>query len=358
MPEANKNILIIAGGTGGHISPGIALFQEFSNYTNTYFLTLLRNRNYTEFSKKNINPYYYDSPKFSKNIKDIILFPIKIITSILISIKIIRKHKINIIIGMGGYPTVPAIIAGILMNKEIYLCEQNVIPGNVTKLFSYFAKKIFLTFPIDKKKYSYIYKKSIITGNPIRKELFSFIQNKTNNKKIQTIFITGGSQGAKQINDMIWNLWVKYPEFSKKFYWIIQTGIPHYEEFQYRINNLEFKNQIECFGFSTEIYEYFKKSDLMVCRAGAGNITEGILFSLPMILIPYPYAKDNHQYENAKYIEEHKAGIIIYTKKIEPENLFNAINTILNNYDNFKKNIEKLRFKDNPAQIIKNHILN
>jgi len=353
----NNKILIVAGGTGGHISPGIALYQTFKNQFETYFLTLEKNKNYSEFIKKNIKPFYYDSPKVSKNFKDILLFPFKTILAILKSIKIIKKHKINIIIGLGGYPTFPALVSGILLRKNIYLCEQNVIPGNVTKLFSFFANRIFLTFPIDEKKYPSIAKKSLITGNPIREELFNIQKELKPKKNVKNIFITGGSQGAKQLNEMILNLWRDYPEFSKNYYWTIQTGISHLEDFKNQIDKIGFKNNIECFGFSTEIYKYFKKADILICRAGAGNITEGILFSLPMILIPYPFAKDNHQLENAKYIEKQNAGIIINTKSTESKELYHQLQKIIKEYDFYKANIEAIKYHKNPADIIKEYII-
>lgn len=353
----NNKILIVTGGTGGHISPGIALYQVFKNQFETYFLTLERNKNYNEFIKKNINPFYYDSPRISKNLKDILLFPIKTVLAILKSIKIIEKHKINIIIGLGGYPTFPALISAILLRKKIYLCEQNVIPGNVTKLFSFFAKRIFLTFPIDEKKYPSIAKKSLITGNPIREELFVVQKELKPKKNVKNIFMTGGSQGAKQLNEMILNLWKDYPEFSKDYYWTIQTGISHLEDFKNQLEKIGFNKNIECFGFSTEIYEYFKKADVLICRAGAGNITEGILFSLPMILIPYPYAKDNHQLENAKYIEKQNAGIIIQTKSIEANELYQQLQKIIKEYDFYRTNIEAIKYHKNPAEIIKENII-
>ncbi len=355
MYAHKKNILIIAGGTGGHISPGIALFEEFKEKSNIYFLTLNKNKDYEEFKKKQIHPYYYNAPQIPKNIKDLIIFFYKFILSLISCIKIIKKHKIQIVIGMGGYPAFPGLLAGILLRKRIYLCEQNIVPGFITKLFARFSEKIFLAFPIKDKKYQTVIKKSIVTGNPIRKELFEIYR--TINHVPKTIFITGGSQGAKQINEMVWNLWIQYPEFSKQYKWIIQTGKLHYEEFSRKIETLDFYYQIECFGFTTEIYKYFTKSDILICRAGAGNITEGILFSLPMILIPYPFAKDNHQFENAKYIEEKNCGIVIYSKTEEPELLYSAMNEIINNYQMYYKNIIQLRYKENPSRIIVQEIL-
>lgn len=348
-----SNILIVAGGTGGHISPGIALYEELKEKHNVYFLTLFKNKDYKEFIKKNIQPYYYDAPNFTKNILKLFIKIIEFIKSIYIAIRIIKSHSCHIVIGMGGYPTVPALIASILLNKTIYLCEQNVVPGKVTKIFSPFSKKIFLNFPVNE---TYINKKSIITGNPIRKELWGQSQTKKHNKTIKTIFITGGSQGAKQINEMIWNLWKQYEEFSNRFYWIIQTGIPHQETFQKEIQNISFYDQIEIFGFTTEMHQYFLKSDLLICRAGAGNLTEGILFSLPMILIPYPYAKDNHQLKNAKFLEKEKSALIINTKTTDPQPLYEALQTMIQNYETFKNQIQKIKFQENPTKIISRYI--
>lgn len=362
MNQKNQTkILIVAGGTGGHISPGIALYQEFQDQKiSCIFVSLKKNKNYSEFIKKNIKIFLINAPRISTAIKDLILFFPLLISGILQSLKIILINKANIIIGMGGYSSVPVLIAGILLNKKIYLCEQNVLPGRVTLIFSKFAKKIFLTFPLAQDMKTKISNKEkwILVGPSYRKEIFEFaIKHRKKNTRVKKIFLTGGSQGALQLNEMILDLFEKYPEFCKKFEWFIQTGEAHLNNFQARIENISFKNKIFAFGFSTNIYEYFSKADLLICRAGSGILSEGILFCLPMILIPYPYAKDNHQLKNAEFIEKNQFGILLNTKEKNSEPLYKALELLLKNYKIYKTNLEKEIYKSNPTKKIKEIIL-
>lgn len=358
MKQKNQNkILIVAGGTGGHISPGIALYQEFQDQNiSCIFVTLKKNKNYSEFIKKNIKVFLINAPMISKTLKDLILFFPLLTIGVLESLKIILKNKTNTIIGMGGYSSVPVLIAGILLNKKIYLCEQNVIPGRVTLIFSKFAKKIFLTFPVDKEIEKKIPEKEkwVLVGPSYRKEIFNFAKNhRKRTTKVKRIFLTGGSQGALQLNEMILDLFKKYPDFCRKLEWYIQTGEAHINHFQARIENISFKNKIFAFGFSTNIYEYFSKADLLICRAGSGILSEGIIFCLPMILIPYPYAKDNHQLKNAEFIEKNQFGILLNTKDSKSEPLYDALNSLLENYKTYKSNLEKKLYKENPTKKIR-----
>ena len=351
------NFLIIAGGTGGHISPGIAIYEELKKDGHTcIFVSLKKNKYYPEFEKKKIPVKFIVSPKFSFQLNEIFLFFPLFIYATFQSILILIKNKVQILISMGGYPAVPMLLAGIFLRKKIYLCEQNVIPGRVTKIFYRFAKKVFLTFPIEGDLSND--HRFLITGSPFREELFEFATRfKKKNTKRKTIFIIGGSQGALQLNHMILNFWQKYPEESKKFNWILQTGEKHLKEVIEKKESLSFKNQIICFGFSTNIYEYFAKADILVCRAGSGILNEAILFGIPMIAIPFPYAKDNHQLKNAEYIEKKHFGISINTNTTDPHLLWEALKKMIHQHSFFLEHLSKNRILLNPSQIIKKEII-
>lgn len=347
-------ILIVAGGTGGHISPGIALYEELSSEFPVYILSLIKNRDYPDFRKNTYPVFFYDAPPLSKNL---IRFFYKFMTSLLFSFRLIRKYRFRIIISTGGYPAVPALLAAILLRKKIYLCEPNAYPGTVTRWFYRFSEKIFLAFPLPE-KFRYLQNKAVITGNPVRKELFQKARTKKERKKVKTILLTGGSQGARQLNYMVIHLWKKYPGFCSKFDWIVQTGIPHEKDFGSSIEEIGFRKRITFFGFTTEIADYFLKADILITRAGAGIISEGLLFQIPMILIPYPYAKDNHQLYNARSVEERNLGIVVNTASTDPEMLFQALQKMLKSYEEYRKAFAEHGYHRNPASIIKEFLKN
>ncbi|MFN3603388.1 MAG: UDP-N-acetylglucosamine--N-acetylmuramyl-(pentapeptide) pyrophosphoryl-undecaprenol N-acetylglucosamine transferase [Leptonema sp. (in: bacteria)] len=347
--------LIVAGGTGGHISPGIALYEELNqNQIPSIFVTLKTNKNYSDFIKKNIQPKYILAPKFS----DIFLFLPLLLIGIIQSIGILLKEKVQIVIGMGGYPSIPVLLASLVLGKKIYLCEQNVVMGRTTKVFSKFAKNVFLTFPLEtefSKKDSHY----VLTGAPFRQELFEYAMKFRNqNPKIKTILVLGGSQGAKQLNEMIMNFWKEYPKISKQFQWIVQTGEKNLEDFKSQVEKISFKKQITFFGFSSNIYEFYTKADLLICRSGSGILSEALLFCIPVITIPYPYAKDNHQLKNAEFIEKNQMGILLNTKETTPQLLYEALKKAIKLYPTFKKNLQKKTFYRNPAKEIVHTIFN
>ncbi len=354
-----SKVLIIAGGTGGHIYPGLSLYQVFHRFSSedVLFLSIPRNKNYKELTKLNL--YFYNAPRFSFKRKDLFLFLPLFFIAFLKVFYIIIREKVDILVGLGGYPTVPALLAGILLRKNIYMCEQNVIPGKVTVFFSKWARKIFFTFPPEEKYQIHFKDKIVLTGNPFREDLYKkAISIKRTSKSPQTIFITGGSQGARQLNEMLLNLWKKYPDFSKRYNWIIQTGGEHFSKYSEEIKRLSFSKNIHAFDFSHNIYQYFEKSEILICRAGAGNISEGILFSLPMILIPYPYATDNHQEANARFVEKVGCAEVILTKTNEPEILQEKLKLIIKKYKYYFKNIKSIQYNENPSEIIYKEISN
>ena len=120
--------------------------------------------------------------------------------------------------------------------------------------------------------------------------------------------MAGGSQGARQLNEMVLDLARSHPDEFQKYRWVLQAGLKNEDYMRSELSGLK---NIKVIGFDPDIHRFYREADLMVCRAGAGVLTEAFLFGLPMILIPYPYATDSHQKENAMYAHLAGAGVLI-----------------------------------------------
>lgn len=341
-----SKILITTGGTGGHIYPALAVAKKLKEdgHEVIFIGTSIR-------MEKDIIPNekfkFYGLEIFPlKNIKSIL----KMLVAIFKSYKIMKKEKVDKVIGFGNYISIPALLSAIIMRKDIYLQEQNVSMGQANKYFYPFSKKIFLAFPETIKSLKNKYKdKYVITGNPIRENFYKIdtkkareILNIKNDKKVLTIM--GGSLGAKNINEAIINNLDKLNIDNIEIYW--STGKENYDNI---INRIKKNNNINVKPYFDNADLIIAASDLLICRAGASTISELIELEKPALLIPYDFVG---QKENAEVLE-----IINAAKIYSNENVEMAIDEAIKLIQNFdmlkimKENICKIK-PGNSAQII------
>ena len=333
-------ILIVGGGTGGHLIPGIALYEEFkAKGIGAAVLTGkkdIKSSALNEVEKKDI--FSYGARTLSWNIFKLLFFIISFIVSFLKALFIIRNRKYDAVIGMGGYVSAPALLAGILLKVPVFLCEQNTIPGKVTSLFAGYAKKIFTTFDESADYFKDDKKASIFSaGNPIRKSVLpqtsrdeakSFF-NLKHCKKI--ILVIGGSQGALQINDLFLEIKKMYSDELKDVGVIWSTGSYSYKRFAKELQNVQWGGSIYLSPFIDKVGLAYRASDIAISRSGAGVIMELAAAGIPSILIPYPYAADNHQDANADVFHKSGASIKISGDDASPEIVGRKLIEMLNN---------------------------
>lgn len=315
-----KNIAITTGGTGGHIYPALALSEELRKKGyNVIFIGTEHRMEKDLVPSKNYVFYGLDILPLNK-LKNVF----KIIKAIFKSRKILKKNKIDTVIGFGNYISIPTILAGKSLGLNIYIQEQNILMGSANKFLSKFAKKVFLAFneslkfikDKDKSKY-------IVTGNPLRNEFYS-ISKEESRKKLgiddgkKVVLVIGGSLGAKNINDAMIYL---SENLDKKedivIYWA--TGKKLYNDVLKKVkqqDNLILKEYFD------NVYEIMSASDIIVSRAGASTISEIIELKKPSILIPYDYVGQSENAQMLEYINASK----VYTN----EDVKKAINDAIN----------------------------
>ncbi|QJC33632.1 undecaprenyldiphospho-muramoylpentapeptide beta-N-acetylglucosaminyltransferase [Enterobacteriaceae endosymbiont of Donacia provostii] len=315
-----KKILIVAGGTGGHINPAlnIAYFLKKKDWEVRWLGT--KSRMEAEIiPKKNIHIYFIDFYRFkNKNIFSIIFTFIKLFISLYKSILIYKKYKPHIILTMGSYISGPSGLAAWLCRIPLIIHEQNSIPGLTNMILSKIATKIMQAYPNT-------FANAILVGNPLNNKIIKLSLYKRKIFKIHKpirVLITGGSQGAYIIN----KIGIKLIKILKnKIFIIHQVGKGNFKKvyFQYKkynFNNFIIKEYIQ------NIHKAYKWADIIICRSGAMTVSEITAVGLPAIFIPFPH-KDKQQYFNAIYLQNIGIAKIFEQKNI---NIYDIANLIAN----------------------------
>ncbi len=259
------------------------------------------------------------------------------------ALKLVIKIKPEAIISFGGYVGVPVVLAGFLMRIPILIHEQTAAVGLANKISGFFAKKIAISFPESKKFFPK--GKTVLTGNPLRPEIFKSGKPLFPlNKKRKTIYITGGSQGASIINETVErsleNLLVQYNI-------IHQCGIKDYLHFKEKRNYLEKKGKEAYFPIdyvnSDSIGWVFEKADLVISRGGANTVLELAALGKPALIIPIPRTVHNEQLKNAQFLEKKGLAEILPQEKLNSQNLINLIKKMIENLNYYQKAGEKLK---------------
>ncbi|MCE9596379.1 MAG: UDP-N-acetylglucosamine--N-acetylmuramyl-(pentapeptide) pyrophosphoryl-undecaprenol N-acetylglucosamine transferase [Spirochaetia bacterium] len=313
-------VLVVAGGTGGHISPGCAMAEELRlRKHDVEFLTLVRNEAYADLKSAAFKVHSYAAPPFPSGIGSLIPYPFKLMSALLDAIIPVRRA--DIVLGLGGYPTLPALLAAVFFRKKIYLCEQNAVPGQVTRFFARFARHIFATFPISRLS------NVSLVGNPVRAKLRSAAAGHEWPSSSKSILILGGSQGARQLNEMVVGLLLDQA-WSETYRWFLQCGENNLESVRAKLGERE---NVTLFGFHSNIQDLYKQAHVLVSRSGAGILTEAMLFGLPMILVPLASSKDGHQLANARICESGGAARVLNQTDSDPAGLANILRELLEN---------------------------
>ncbi len=337
-----KKVLITTGGSGGHVIPSLSIYDALKDDFIVQITTDLRGSKYINKSKYDYS--LIDVPNIFSNL---LLLPFnfsKFCISVIKSYKYLKLNKINILISTGGYMSLPFCIASNLLNIKIYILEPNCVIGRANKLTLGFAKKI-ICYDKNLKGISRKYLNKIYLVKPLlRKEIYKFQKNE---KKFfdeqKKILIIGGSQGAKFFDEFISSMIIKLSKMQNIK--VLQQAID--EKSKKNLKALYQKNHIhhEIFAFDDKLLTKIAGYDLAITRAGASTISELSYLNIPFVAIPFPYAKDNHQYYNAKFYEKNECSWLIMQKDMNENNFTVFMAKIFEDqYEYFlkKKNLFKL----------------
>lgn len=339
-------MIISAGGTGGHIYPALAIVKKFQKVSKDFEVKYIGTHNRMENTIVPENGIPYESIKIYGFSKTYMLRNIKNLSYIIKAyykcIDIMKEFKPDIVVGVGGYVTMPVIMAAKKLKIKTVIHEQNSIPGKTNKFLSKGVDAVFLSF---KESCKYFDKEvnCIFTGNPsgdnvknlkpMKKETLGFSKDK------KLIVVTSGSLGSSGLNDKL----IEFLKLSKKedYEVLFITGNGNYDSF---IKENKFSKNIKIVPYVNNLASLFKSCDLIISRAGAGTISEILMAKVPSILVPSPNVANNHQYYNALDLDKEKLAIMIEEKNLSGEILYERIKKLLNEdneYVELKKNLKK-----------------
>ena len=308
---SKTKVLIMAGGTGGHVFPALAVADELrSRGVEVVWLGTRRGLEADVVPKANIDISFISISGLRGNgLLGWLLAPVKLVYALWQGIGVMNTQKPLAVLGMGGFVTGPGGIAAWLTRRPLLVHEQNAISGMTNRLLVPFAKTVMEAFPN-----SIAPGKAIHTGNPLRKDLMVLYSEKESEiHQPLRILVVGGSLGAKALNDVVPQALSNIAENERPQVWH-QTGKKNIDEAieSYRHAGVEAKVVpfIESMG---EAYEW---ADLVICRAGAMTIAELAIAGVASILVPYPFAVDDHQTANARYLTENDAAVVVQQKDL------------------------------------------
>jgi UDP-N-acetylglucosamine--N-acetylmuramyl-(pentapeptide) pyrophosphoryl-undecaprenol N-acetylglucosamine transferase len=350
--------IFACGGTGGHIFPAIAIAEELLKRKNVEILFTGSD----EGMEKNITRKYnfrFASISAKPLIRRItiqnLINMFYILKAIFESLNIIRNYNPDFVIGTGGFVSFPVLFAAVLMKKKTLIHEPNVYPGIANRILGLFVTKITIGFK-ETGKY-FLNNKTKVTGNPVRnsilnKSKIAGIKYFKLDKNKKTVLIMPGSRAAKKINDII-SISLKTVEKELKNIQVIwMTGKADYQKIKKVVSQSKIK--IRVFDFIYDAGLAYASSDVAVLRAGASTLSEIVALQIPAILIPYPYATDNHQEKNAMLFQKNKAAVVIKDNELNTEKLIDGLKFLLNKKNNItiRKNIKKLYVRDSVKKIV------
>jgi UDP-N-acetylglucosamine--N-acetylmuramyl-(pentapeptide) pyrophosphoryl-undecaprenol N-acetylglucosamine transferase len=316
-----KTILIMAGGTGGHIFPGLAVANEMRAAGWEVVWMGARGGMEERLVPKHGYRAAWIRAKAArgKGLVQKLLLPANLLYSFWESARHIRRLRPNVVLGLGGYVAFPGGMMASLWNRPLALHEQNAIPGLANKVLARISDKVMSGFPQALKNAEW-------TGNPVRAEIAAIASPESRfagRSGPLKVLVVGGSLGAQALNESVPKalaLMTNRPQV------VHQAGEKHLEALNKHYR--EAKVQGELVAFIDDMARRYAEADLVICRAGAVTVAELSAGGLPSILVPFPHAVDDHQTANAKFLADHGAAILIQQRELSPRKLADLIGSL------------------------------
>jgi UDP-N-acetylglucosamine--N-acetylmuramyl-(pentapeptide) pyrophosphoryl-undecaprenol N-acetylglucosamine transferase len=331
---SEQRIVFAGGGTGGHLFPGIALAQELQQRADSLEIVFAVSSKSLDSELLGQNGFETRTLGTAGWRGGIFRYPLMMLgmaSSAVKSFLFMAGKRCRSVIGLGGYASFGPILAGWFLRKKIYLLEQNTVPGKANRVLSRFAENVFIQFESSGKYFPE--GKALPMGNPVRREILDLDSGKESAEF--TLLVMGGSQGAKKLNEIFIDA-CNETEFPEKSRIVHLCGDRNLEECRDRYSGTRTSAEVEVIGFQKDMASLIGKADLCLCRSGATSIAELTCAGVPMIMVPFPYATDDHQYLNAKELEERGAGICIREEELTPGVLAGLLNRVLKDSEGLK----------------------
>ncbi|MGA0571763.1 undecaprenyldiphospho-muramoylpentapeptide beta-N-acetylglucosaminyltransferase [Variovorax sp. VNK109] len=317
----SKKALIMAGGTGGHIFPGLAVAEALRERGwQVHWLGAPGTAASPSMESRLVPPrgFAFEAVDFSgvrgKGPVTLALLPLRLLLAFWQSIQVVRRVKPDVVVGLGGYITFPGGMMGVLLGKPLVLHEQNSVAGMANKVLAGVADRVFTAFPN-------VFPKGLWIGNPLRKE---FTQQPTPEARFAgrdgplRIVVVGGSLGARALNEIVPQALARLPETQRPEV-LHQSGAAQIDAL--RANYAAAGVKAELTPFIDDTASAFAEADLVICRAGASTVTELAAVGAAALYVPFPAAVDDHQTTNARFIVDAGGGWLVPQATLTPDGL-------------------------------------
>jgi UDP-N-acetylglucosamine--N-acetylmuramyl-(pentapeptide) pyrophosphoryl-undecaprenol N-acetylglucosamine transferase len=324
-----KRIVIMAGGTGGHVFPALAVAQYLLEQG--WQVSWLGTERGLESRVVSENGIELDNCAVAgirgKGVGSKIAAVFRLVQACWQAARILRQRKPDVVLGMGGFVAGPGGLVAKLLGIPLVIHEQNRVVGTTNRLLARFANRVLEAFPDSFKKSA----NATCTGNPLRKAFLTQLTERDYNAPANKILIIGGSQGAQILNEVVPDAiacWCQQANTSNVQV-RHQTGAAMQTQVAQRYRTLNIAAEVP--AFINDMMAAYQWADILICRAGAMTVSEVAAVGIPAIFVPLPTAIDDHQTANAKFLTDANAGLLLMQKDLNANTLAEHLALILNN---------------------------
>jgi UDP-N-acetylglucosamine--N-acetylmuramyl-(pentapeptide) pyrophosphoryl-undecaprenol N-acetylglucosamine transferase len=318
-------VLIAAGGTGGHIYPGIAVAQEIMRRNQNSTVRFVGTARGLEtklvpqagFELSLIDSAGLKNVRLVARMKGVAILP----KSFVSARGVIREFGPDVVVGAGGYVSGPVVLMASLMRRPTLVMESNALPGWTNRVLARFVNRAAVSF---EQALPYFRGKAVVTGNPVRREFFE-IPPKRREPGVLSLLVFGGSQGAHAINEAMVAALPGFRQLPVTLRIKHQTGVADFEKVNAAYMAAGWSEQANVSSYIDNMMNDFAAADLVICRAGATTTAELIAAGKAAIMIPFPYAADDHQRKNAEALQAAGAARMIVQQELSGERLLAEI---------------------------------
>ena len=337
-----KTLVVMAGGTGGHVFPGLAVADALKEQG--WAVSWLGTADRMEAQLVPKHGYEIDFIDIAgirgNGLKRLLMAPIRIIKSILQARLVLKKRRVDLVLGMGGFASGPGGIAAWSMGIPVILHEQNAAAGVTNRILSLFSKRVLTGF-----SGAFQSDKAILVGNPVRRQFIELpVKRISAENEALKVLVVGGSLGAKVLNDLLPDVFSSFD--GAKLNIMHQSGKGNYQALQKSYQRMHVKANVQ--EFIADMASAYEWADLVICRAGALTVTELAVVGLPAIFVPLPHAVDDHQTKNAQYLVSQEAAVLIAQKELTAKKISDYLLLFLQN----RKLLTAMSQKSKKAAII------
>jgi len=318
--RTNKTLMVMAGGTGGHVYPAMAVADALKaqGWSIVWLVTEGGMENRLIEGKGYQKALITMQGVRGKGLLGWVLLPVKLAKALSQSYRAIRQHQPNVVLGMGGFAAFPGGLMAKLLGKPLVIHEQNSVAGLTNKVMAKLANSVLAAFPN-------ALSNAQVVGNPVRESITKLAQPAARFNKhtgALRVLVVGGSLGAQALNELIPQAIAAMPKKARPEV-IHQAGVKHIEDL--KANYVKHGVEADCRAFIENMDEMYAWADFVICRAGAMTVAELSVVGLGSLLVPFPFAVDDHQTTNAHYLSVKGAAYLEQQKTLTVEKLVDIL---------------------------------